>query len=1342
MAGYIVELYKNIISDENYWAEQSIGDPDLKNKVYITYGEFDKMTVTRTNAFSRMRDVSKMSREWIGDRQKLLLYEIDQDNQLVYSEDSDNCGFYTIDTSESLSLCKKLFLGITILQFKESQDESTVSIQECLSICRKNILKVVETNRTHEVPIDCSVLGLLGSYGVVVVWACDQFTEILRMINLIKGTDVLSTEEMKDPAYRFISVFTIFAKNKDGYNPEAIEKLQGTAMLQITLQSNLNSDILQELKENISNTANLHSVGEYDLVLTTEAKNIYNLFENDAIFDPSSDFYKHHVLQTNVRLCENISEDSLKAVHKGKIMEKPGSRPESRARIEEKYKALRELFFATFPKTAGMVDSLDLLYGDYNSKIASVSNKMWAKDYSQQFLAILTIIEKNLQAATDECSEISMAALLADIQAILNCFEYQTIHIAESDNLLLDTPKCHLRYTGQNNLTLYAYFGIIKDIIELVYLIQNESKQSKIIPLISVDTVPIIKSVLFMDYSTPFEDRVIEFKFPMMAMYSLPAYVPYLYHEVFHYAAPRDRVVRNLAKAYILAIQAMRNVVCELLASSTDLQDECMAADLTDAVFIRYIYEAVIEYYDDDLAAKAEKASEFKTKRQEINDDGQTWNQYVLEFLEYLLECAENAVGILPEDNLIYEVLRKLYDRKNEITDSIQVWLEEKYVPEPEAGAIKAAAASLFESLIGISGNINLNKCVETLQDILGSVNANEEDIINSDELMQLSDALSEVASDLPMVELADMDAVAYLLSYVKVQNDLLKKADDEIQLQHYIRIGAVIDSIFSWKGINYSRQKFKFLKSEFVESYLGLYFSEKSALTYSNPKNYVDEIKNDAECRFKKIQEWYYVYLQKYRIYSKLIQTISSQASIKDRLSEENADFINRFRHLKSEEYNDAVKTYGRWIMDSVNPDNHYTLEESKEQIREAKEVFQKKIFSMNVEIIQTYQKQRTFEQLGDICGTSFKGDVPYSFAFEKKALEQIKLQPVREIASQNTVNRTEIYKCKINNIVGLCEVIKGISEHFAKLNLKKYGDNRCGLWYRGHQDSSYKLLPSAMRKYVRQSGDYRSLRDYQRDAYEQFKFRMDDASEKIEKTGYTDCDYLALMQHYGAPTIYMDWTENAFSAMYFALEAYIDPAKKKEQNKKNAALYILNPNLYNEARNQMMALVSDSGRELDRLMQDTKINNTCSLPNLSVAYNRDRFEMFLLGDVNKSCIVESKNERINELSVKGKEERLLYLPLSIYASRTNNRIRAQSGMFMAYNIFTEPSEKKYFDYMALEKVQEFYLQQFKDESPFLYLIEIEGTRKEEIANWLKAIGVTKDIIYPELSNIGERIF
>lgn len=1357
MSGYIIELYKNIISDDKYWTEQRIADSELKNKIYVTFGEFDKMTVSRTNAFSRMRDVSKMSREWIGDRQKILLFELADRNQLEYREEDAICGFFTNHEGNS-SLCTRMFLGITMFQFKDSQGESKNNIKDSLNTCRKNILEIV---KRENLSVECSVLGLLGTYGVAVIWAADQFTDILKLINIIKGSDILASKISARPEYRFLSVFTILAKNKDGYSEEKIKQLQGTAMLQITLQTNLNQFIIDTIKKEIPEAQNFHAVGEYDLLVETPARNVYKCFEKGKIFDPIDGFYKGHILQTSVKLCEsdmdgyrllsgeNRTETAKKDSKDSKDSKENIDTLPYVQEIKKEYDDLRGQFFEKFPKTAGMVDSLDLLYGDYHSQIASVSNKMWAEDYSQQVLAVLKMLKSSLELVKDVSGSFTTSKVLEEIQDILNCFAYQTIHISESDNLVLDTPKCHLRYTGQNNLILYAYFGIIKDIIELAYHLQEESRQSKIIPLISVDTVPIITSSLFMDNHDPYADRLIKFSFPMVAMYDLPAYVPYLYHEVFHYVAPKDRIVRNWIKGCILAVYAMKNVICWLIyAKGKDKGKEKeynIANEITEKILNYSIYKSVVDQYCDPLVEEVKHAAKDKYTRNAIKEKSSPWLQYEEGLFELLTKYIKEPEKIMLEENLLYKVLEELYQVKEKIKEDCVSVIDRTTPDFPEKEKeISEILGSFLGSLEGLFTNISPEAQLGVFQGLLRSTELSAEQLLGIGQLTQLSDALREAICDLSMIELSGMDAVAYLLNYVKIQKDLLKKSKSEFQVQNSIRIGIALDTIWGWKGRNIDKQvKLADLKSTFIQSYIGLYFSEKESTSDKDQeiKEYVKTIETEAEGWFAGIQNWYQKYLEQYSIVSILLQIIVAQSSVKGRAEEAE---LRKFEGLKTVEYHRAVQSYGTAILNAAHADN-LTEEEKRSRMSNAKELFQKEVFGYNIDIILAYQKQETFHDLNDICEKYFKGGEFYRFVdvlHDKSDERYLYPLPTEEEEEKETCS-VQPYVYTVKDINGLFETIQKISDHLKKQGKERFGDTGDVLWYRGHENVEYKLLPTAMRKFAQQADQEESLRSYQRGVYDEFKFRMDNASEKIDKTGYTECDYLALMQHYGSSTIYLDWTENAISALYFALEAYIDSDKQKKQDNKDAVLYLLHPNLYNEARNQMMSAVKvNSGRKLDRLMEKSQQENARRLPNLSVPYQSEKFWMFLLGKLeDEQDIYKASFEEIKSLSLHKDPENILYLPMAIYASRANERVRAQSGMFMAYNIFTRPSQKKYFDYMALEKIQDFYLSKFSNTSPFLYSIRIDGSVKKEIAGWLKAIGVNKTMVYPELSNLGEKI-
>lgn len=1344
MAGYIVELYKNIRSAEGYQPKRKTHNQEVKDtfrrRTYITFGDFDKMAISSVASFSRMRDMSEIARTWIGDRQTLLLYEIEKDNEIIYQDNEGKEGFY-IKSDGEVQSSENLFIAVSILQFKESTDRTKTEMAYSLRKYRKNILTLVKEKQSEKIPVYCSIFGTLGTYGLAIVWLSDQYVEILRLINYIKGTNV--KEDTKNSECNFLSLFSIFAKNnlKKELIKEKLDNVEGSAMLQVTLKSNLSSDILNRFKQDLGTTACYHSAGEHDLILRTSMKELYMLFDSGQLMDPDNNFYQDHILQTNVCLCDQLlmEDDSTFISSKNQVPISENELSEFVGQVEEQYNDLRKDFFDNFPKTAGMVDSLDLLYGDFSSKISSVSNRMWARDFGYQFLAILSVIKKYLQRFLDGTIAVPTSEILADFRDILNCYEYQIIHIAESNNLLIDTPKCHLRYTGQNNLTLYAYFGITKDVIKLCYRMQGKSRQSKITPLISVDIVPIIESTMYIDYGVPDEDRVLKLNLPMMALYNMPEYIPYLYHEIFHYVVPEDRIVRNYVKGIGLSVIAVKNLVSNLLMACSGVKDEKILEKLVSYVFLPAIYRSVCKKYDDKLVGYIWNSKDNFTIK-EVNEKALDWKQYEKKLIYQLLNDVSSKNGRIFQKNIIFDTLCDLYLQKEELQEEAMNVIGQDSV-EKDFSYLAEIIEKFMVSLRGLVENTKNEKKEATYIRLLRDSEMTSEELLHLDGLLQVSTALSEVASDIPMVELSNMTPPHYMISYVKIQNDLLKKTDSEPQIQDYVRIGVVIDFFIGFdKSENYSINRFDSYKEEFIQLYVGLYYSNKKA--DGNHFAYLKNLKHEAEQHFTWIRNAYVLYMKEYRIYCSIFKILINQVSINYRKKDSMEEIYKRIKDLKCENYYQALWIYGAEIIKSIEEFTE-NINKGKEKISFCKRTFHDEVFNMNIRWIHFYQRQEDFNSIHQDLKKHFNEGKLY----ETETLSLIEMfQKKCVTVDWDTViarRGAEDYTYEAGGIEELCKAIEKVSRIFSGQNRKRYGSNNHDIWYRGQSSINYQLLPTAMRKYVQQHSRADSLRTFQREKYEEFKFRMDNASEKPDKIGYTVCDYLALMQHYGAPTIYMDWSENAISSLYFALESYINTGKQEEQNADDAVLFMLHPNLYNEARNQIMKLAANNtGVSLDSCMKNTIQESTNSLPNLSVEYNKDKYSMFLLGEVeHKIEIPDFESRRFGNLEDCSNKEKYLYLPLAIYSSRANARVRAQFGMFMSFNIFTPFGEKDNFDYMSLENIQKFFLMYFKDASPFMYKIVIRNNSKKQIADWLKSIGVSKHMIYPELSKIGERI-
>jgi len=101
--------------------------------------------------------------------------------------------------------------------------------------------------------------------------------------------------------------------------------------------------------------------------------------------------------------------------------------------------------------------------------------------------------------------------------------------------------------------------------------------------------------------------------------------------------------------------------------------------------------------------------------------------------------------------------------------------------------------------------------------------------------------------------------------------------------------------------------------------------------------------------------------------------------------------------------------------------------------------------------------------------------------------------------------------------------------------------------LWLRGHSDAEWSLLPGLYRK--------NTMPQYERELVREFRLR---AYSRIDPRPTSDLEWLFVMQHHGAVTRLLDWTEIDLMALYFAVE--------DEDNRSDGAVWILDPWSLNE--------------------------------------------------------------------------------------------------------------------------------------------------------------------------------
>lgn len=331
---------------------------------------------------------------------------------------------------------------------------------------------------------------------------------------------------------------------------------------------------------------------------------------------------------------------------------------------------------------------------------------------------------------------------------------------------------------------------------------------------------------------------------------------------------------------------------------------------------------------------------------------------------------------------------------------------------------------------------------------------------------------------------------------------------------------------------------------------------------------------------------------------------------------------------------------------------------------------------------------------------------------------------RPIFELAYKNNVPFIEhdlkkdfFVSSKVNSLEGLMKALKNVIRDISEEK------ENAPIWFRGHTNKNYYLIPSLYRMLDQKSKFYDiSMRDTLKSLTELFKAKAFNAPELIGDKDRAETNCLISMQHYSVPTNILDWSTSAFVAMYFALENEINGKEVKIEEDENAIIFLLNPIRLNIAREALKSSYAARGKKVD-----------LKFPILALSED-ERFEEYLPTYMDKNG---------------GKEEEY---PLAVYAPFVNQRIKAQRGTFVMFGLDNSGiliPEENARDYKeeTLEKMQEEYKELCADEKnhliykPFLTYVEISKEAKKDIAMCLKELGIGKANIYPELENISQEL-
>lgn len=255
------------------------------------------------------------------------------------------------------------------------------------------------------------------------------------------------------------------------------------------------------------------------------------------------------------------------------------------------------------------------------------------------------------------------------------------------------------------------------------------------------------------------------------------------------------------------------------------------------------------------------------------------------------------------------------------------------------------------------------------------------------------------------------------------------------------------------------------------------------------------------------------------------------------------------------------------------------------------------------------------------------------------------------------------------------MVRVVRSVSEFVASVALKAAGADG-PLWFRGTSRRSHRLQPSLYRERpIGHAGDVdiASLMTLEGDLIARFRERAQPYLPQALPDA--DLQLLVIMQHYGLPTRYLDWSESALVGLWFALEA---------TKVSRARVWILDPTAWNRAA------LSHNGFERGVLsMDDTRLE----------------------GHTPTAVL-----------------DRMATYPLAIWGAYNNERIVGQKGAFTIAGKSLDPMDGLAGRLAAERQI---------DSTRLVDAIDIPADAVQSMYKELTGLGYGRSAIYPDLQNL-----
>jgi len=232
---------------------------------------------------------------------------------------------------------------------------------------------------------------------------------------------------------------------------------------------------------------------------------------------------------------------------------------------------------------------------------------------------------------------------------------------------------------------------------------------------------------------------------------------------------------------------------------------------------------------------------------------------------------------------------------------------------------------------------------------------------------------------------------------------------------------------------------------------------------------------------------------------------------------------------------------------------------------------------------------------------------------------------------------------------------------------------------WYRGSGRATYELLPGLYRHPVIRNAE--ELLQLEIKILNRFRQR---SVPHIGFSTRSNWEYLFLMQHSRVPTRLLDWTENPYIALYFALtSAPYETHGATTTFLEDAAVWVLDPAAWNR---KALDEISYEGTVLSSEDEELRGHEPARLPSLM------------------------KSE-----------------PVAMYGTHNSARIVAQRGVFMVFGKRMDDMEKTHTDHGY--------------PSDSLIKLVIPVTHIESVLAAVIGSGITDSVVFPDLDGLAREI-